>query len=525
MMVKFFDHGQGEAAPAVKYLIEEVVVDYDQYRQPKRDAAGRIKRVRRSIAPEVLKGHPERMIDLVDAVPHRWRYKSGVLSFAAEDAPTEEQQRQMMEAFEAFACPGLAHDSYRMLWVRHLHAGRVELHFLMPRMELRTGKSLNIAPPGHEQSFLAFMDLHNRRHGWADPMDPARARDVKTITEAPERAQTREAVHEWVKEQVGLGAIHDRDTLLEALKSVGFAIPRAGDDFVTVADPDQPKNKWRLRGRYFYDDWTADAAQPPHPTEHGEDTGGSARLAAIPVEELERRVAEDCAKRRAYNLGRFGEPSRPVPREHPGPEGRGGAAKGRDPEPVAGAGAAEPEPRQDRDREGCGHDPVGDRPRRVDGGLQRASGREGGDTAAARATDPADPGAIDGQPDYPWRRRPGAGDRPAAGTVARKLPDRHRNEPHLSDDGVIPDDPDTARERVARLRRRIGEERLRVHAAAARAREGARRIAERIERLVVDLARRLGGRAPAVGADRARGAPADRVHSQTPLIGGSEPEQ
>ena len=142
MMVKFFDHGQGEAAPAMKYLIEEVVVDYDQYRQPKRDAAGRIKRVRRSISPEVLKGHPERMIDLVDAVPHRWRYKSGVLSFAAEDAPTEAQQRQMMEAFEAFACPGLTHDSYRMLWVRHLHAGRVELHFLMPRMELRTGKSL-----------------------------------------------------------------------------------------------------------------------------------------------------------------------------------------------------------------------------------------------------------------------------------------------------------------------------------------------------------------------------------------------
>lgn len=29
MMVKFFDHGQGEAAPAVGYLIEEVVVDYE----------------------------------------------------------------------------------------------------------------------------------------------------------------------------------------------------------------------------------------------------------------------------------------------------------------------------------------------------------------------------------------------------------------------------------------------------------------------------------------------------------------
>ncbi|MBU2962077.1 relaxase/mobilization nuclease domain-containing protein, partial [Citreicella sp. C3M06] len=309
MMVKFFAHGQGEVAPAVKYLIDEFVVDYDQHRQPKRDAAGKVKRTRRTIMPEVLKGHPERMIDLVDAVPHRWKYKLGVLSFAAEDAPTEAQQRQLMEDFEAFACPGLRHDRYRVLWVRHLHVGRVELHFIMPRMDLLTGKALNIAPPGHEQSFLAFMDLHNRRHGWADPMDPARARDVKSIAEAPERAQTRAEVNECVQAQVGLGAIHDRVSLLEALKGIGFEIPRAGANYITVADPDMPVNKWRLKGKYFHVYWTADTTQPPHSAEHGADAGGSARLAAIPVAELERCVAEDCAKRRAYNLGRFGDPA------------------------------------------------------------------------------------------------------------------------------------------------------------------------------------------------------------------------
>ncbi|MBU2866630.1 relaxase/mobilization nuclease domain-containing protein [Pacificibacter marinus] len=524
MMVKFFNHGQGKAAPAVNYLIDEVVVDYDQHRQPKRDAADKVKRTRRSIMPEVLKGHPERMIDLVDAVPHRWKYKSGVLSFAAEDAPSEAKQRQLMEDFEAFACPGLQHDRCRMLWVRHLHAGRVELHFLMPRMDLLTGKSLNVAPPGHEKSYMAFMDLHNRRHGWADPMDPARARAVKTVTEAPERAQTRAEVNEWVETQVEFGVIHDRKTLLRALKGIGFEIPRAGEIYVTVADPDLPKNRWRLKGAYFNVDWTADTTQPPHPTEHGSDARGSARLAAIPIGELERRVTEDCAKRRTYNLERFGRPEKLLSRHDPAVEGRGRTPQDEDRNLKSGAGTTAPKAQQDRDqKDGCSSLIRSDLSRSNDS-RHRISRRENRDNTATRTIDAADPRAADRQPDYPWRRGLGASDRHAAGAGARKVPNRHRYEPNLFENGVIPDDPNTTRERVARLRRRIGEDRLRVHAAAARAREGARRLAEQIERLVVDLAGRLRGRVQAARPGQARNAEENRLHLQVNVNGTNGPE-
>lgn len=525
MMVKFFNHGQGKAAPAVNYLIEEVVVDYDQNRQPKRDAAGKVKRTSRSIMPEVLKGHPERIIDLVDAVPHRWKYKSGVLSFAAEDASSEAEQRQLMDDFEAFACPGLQHDRCRMLWVRHLHAGRVELYFLMPRMDLLTGKSLNIAPPGHEKSYMAFMDLHNRRHGWADPMDPARARVVKTVTEAPERAQTRAEVNEWVKTQIEFGVIHDRKTLLEALKSIGFEIPRAGEIYVTVADPDFPKNRWRLKGAYFNVDWTADTTQPPHPTEHGSDARGSARLAAIPIGELERRVTEDCAKRRTYNLERFGKPEKPLSRHDPRVEGRGRTPQGGDRNLKSAAGRTAPKSQQDRNqKDDCAGLIRGGLGRNNDG-RHRISRRENRDNTATRTIDATDPRAADRQPDYPWRRGLGANDHLAAGAGARKVPNRNRYEPNLFENGVIPDDPNTTRERVARLRRRIREERLRVHAAATRTREGVRRLAERIARLVVDLAGRLRGRAEAARPGKARNAEENRLHLQTYVNGTNEPER
>ena len=102
-----------------------------------------------------------------------------MLSFAIEDAPTEDQQHEAMDAFEAFAFAGLDRERWDITWVRHQHTegGRVELHFVTPRMELTSGRALNIAPPGWERSYATLRDALNITHGWARPDDPERARD------------------------------------------------------------------------------------------------------------------------------------------------------------------------------------------------------------------------------------------------------------------------------------------------------------------------------------------------------------
>ena len=73
-----------------------------------------------------------------------------MISFAREDAPSEAQQAEVIDAFERLAFAGLDPEQYDMLWVRHSHEDRVELHFCTPRLELTTGNSLNIAPPGYQ---------------------------------------------------------------------------------------------------------------------------------------------------------------------------------------------------------------------------------------------------------------------------------------------------------------------------------------------------------------------------------------
>lgn len=68
----------------------------------------------------------------------------------------------------------------RRSWVRHEHANHHELHFVTPRVELSSGKSMNIRPPGEQakQTFDDFRSEVNARYGFADPDDPQRAREI-----------------------------------------------------------------------------------------------------------------------------------------------------------------------------------------------------------------------------------------------------------------------------------------------------------------------------------------------------------
>lgn len=76
-----------------------------------------------------------------------------------------------MDHFERLAFVWLDPTQYDMLWVRHTHEDHVERHFCTPRLELTSGRSLNIAPPSYQNAFDSVRDVLNQRHGWADPME------------------------------------------------------------------------------------------------------------------------------------------------------------------------------------------------------------------------------------------------------------------------------------------------------------------------------------------------------------------
>ncbi len=170
MLNKFFARGTGGGKAPVDYVLSET------------DSEG----IKREPLPELLRGDPNETIRLIDNLDFKHKYTSGVLSFAPEDAPTQKQQEELMDDFEKFAFAGMDKDQYSILWVRHTHTngGRVELHFISPRVELTTGKSLNIAPPNWQNYFSPWQSCWNLKHNWARPDDPERARAYSPQYEA-----------------------------------------------------------------------------------------------------------------------------------------------------------------------------------------------------------------------------------------------------------------------------------------------------------------------------------------------------
>jgi len=304
MLIKFFRNGKGAGAGPVGYLVADKVLAYDDNRDLIRDADGQPMTVTREPLPEVLRGNPDRTEALIDASGHQWTYRAGVISFAATDAPTEEQQAEVMDHFERLAFAGLDPTQYEVLWVRHTHEDRVELHFCTPRLELTSGRSLNIAPPGYEKAFDSLRDVMNQRHGWADPMELERAQEVRGTIETPTRAQGRDELHAWLQDQISVGYVTDRASMLDALTDVGFDIPRAGKAYLTAQDPDTGE-RWRLKGEIFHENWQADPAEREAERRAGYDPAGLRRLDGIPAGELQDRFENHCDQRAAYNRDRY----------------------------------------------------------------------------------------------------------------------------------------------------------------------------------------------------------------------------
>jgi hypothetical protein len=249
MIVGFAKHSTGGGSGPVGYLTQTVSPD-GTARMP---------------APVVVRGDAELVRRLIDALPFERTYTSGVLSFAPGEVITPAMEQAIMDGFERIAFAGLEPDRYSILWVRHLHAGHHELHFVTPRVELVTGKSLNVHPPGRvsQALFDTFRSMVNAEYGLADPEDPARSQAISLpnhlakLRAAENRTgkktrkeDIREAIAESVRREVEAGKVRDQAGVVRYLKSAGFEMTRTGKDYVTVLDPETGQ-RIRLKGGLY----------------------------------------------------------------------------------------------------------------------------------------------------------------------------------------------------------------------------------------------------------------------------------
>ena len=104
---------------------------------------------------------------MADALQFEHKYTSGVIAWAPEDNPSDAQIGRVVAEFEKTAWAGLEPDRYTWAAVQHREAGGVHVHVLAARVDLETGKSLNIAAPGWQKTFDALRDWQNHENGWS----------------------------------------------------------------------------------------------------------------------------------------------------------------------------------------------------------------------------------------------------------------------------------------------------------------------------------------------------------------------
>lgn len=308
MIVGFSKHGTGNGYGPVNYLTNKELEGREQ--EP----------------PVIVRGDPEHTKNLIDSLDFKHKYTSGVLSFAHGEKITPEMENEIIERFENVAFAGLEPDRYNILWVRHTHAGHHELHFLTPRIELETKKSLNIRPPGKvaKATFDDFRSEINARYGLADPDDPDRARNIaipdhelKKAAEALRKGEkapdnVRQLIDDVLTERAVNGLITSRNDVLEHVKDLGFEVTRQGKDYITVKEPESGQ-RWRLKGalydREFEPSTTIERAEKKRERDYSKPDAAAA-------ERYKERVNQHIKKRTEYNQKRYKRPDKEHGLEH-----------------------------------------------------------------------------------------------------------------------------------------------------------------------------------------------------------------
>ncbi|MCF7643493.1 relaxase/mobilization nuclease domain-containing protein [Acinetobacter johnsonii] len=291
MIVEFFKRGRGKSSGPIGYFLGK---NFD------REHA------------KLLSGDLDEVAELIDSSPYVKKYTAGCLSFFEDDL-SDAKKKNIMAAFEKTLFPGLKPDQYRVVWIEHrdkenTETGdkRLELNFLIPNVEISTGKRL--------QPFFAKADLNrvddfktivNHKYQLFDPDDPINRRSIKIAKDLPQdKKDFISAMNTEVALAITDGLVSDRESLKEWMTRIGLEITRITKNQISVKNPNNPEGKpIPLRGEFYEQNFR-----------HSEQSEDLKRAASERYrQEADSRYANSierygklCESKSRYHLERFG---------------------------------------------------------------------------------------------------------------------------------------------------------------------------------------------------------------------------
>lgn len=235
MIIKFFENkkGAGGGIPSVDYLLNK-------------------QRLKNGTA-KILKGDENLTREIIKSLEYKQKACVGCLSFEEKNID-ENIKKEIMESFENVLLTPEMQGRYNILWVEHTDKGRLELNFVIPKIDLETKKSFN--PYFHKIDFKRvdlWGDITNLNYEFTNPKDPAKEQNIKNINHHAKTFKDHKALDNHFKELAINGLIKNRDELINYIEKElnGIVeITRKGKDYLGLKLPND-KKATRYKGELY----------------------------------------------------------------------------------------------------------------------------------------------------------------------------------------------------------------------------------------------------------------------------------
>lgn len=248
MVVKFFASKKGGGTASIDYLLD------------KRTQEGTAK---------ILQGDEKLTREIIKTMTQKHKTCVGCLSFEEQNID-ENTKKGLMRSFETALLTPQMRGRYNILWIEHTDKHRLELNFVIPKIDLESKKAFNpYFYLADQKRIEIWQDFVNLKNNFTNPKDPAKENTIQGSKKQRAIFNDYEAIDSFLHEQVSKGLLTSRKSIVEFLKANSVEITREGKDYISLKLPESKKAK-RFKGGIYDEQFTSIAKLSQISTEHRE---------------------------------------------------------------------------------------------------------------------------------------------------------------------------------------------------------------------------------------------------------------
>ena len=198
MIVKFLASKNSKGSNATKYLLDK----------DNREENGTAK---------ILIGDRDLTDSIINNIKFSQKATLGVLSFQEKFISTR-KKKELMLSFEQLIFGDMPPENYNILWVEHSDKDRVELNFVIPKIELSTKKSFNPFWDRMDRNRIdTWKRIQNLKYDFHDP-DALKNKQDFSVTINKKQNELTEDLNTIIFDSIGNGLLKSRDDIIDYIK-------------------------------------------------------------------------------------------------------------------------------------------------------------------------------------------------------------------------------------------------------------------------------------------------------------------